>query len=84
MLVKVIVHLLLCALAACNKFFQVDAKDEKLDAPLIKRDVVYAGVSVSNTIHALNKVVFYYMKNKKQVTVDFAFGIRAVEGEEQS
>ncbi|XP_076800501.1 UPF0764 protein C16orf89 homolog isoform X1 [Clavelina lepadiformis] len=46
-----------------------------------RKDQVRADIDVSNALQALEKIVFYYSKSKREATVDFTFGLRMAEGE---
>lgn len=47
---------------------------------IMKHDVIQADISVHNVYQVLEKLAFYYYKHRKDVTIDYAFGLRIAEG----
>ena len=64
----------------CLNLNNNDEEKVNLDSFSNNEDVVHATITVANTLHALEKIAFYYYKHKKEASVDFAFGMRAAEG----
>jgi len=68
-------------IAVCySKLKNADDEIMKFDNFNKNQDIVYADITVENTLNALEKIAFYYYKHKKDVSVDFAFGMRVAEG----
>ena len=68
--------------AESNKVFRNNKLNDyaKVSQLNLKNDIIQADIAVGNVIQALEKIAFYYLKHKKEMTVDFAFGLRAAEG----
>ena len=47
---------------------------------VLQNDVVFQAPCLPNVIRGLQKVVYYYSRQKQSVTVDFAFGMQVVLG----
>ena len=47
---------------------------------VLQNDVVFQAPCLPNVIRGLQKVVYYYSRQKQSATVDFAFGMQVVLG----
>ena len=56
-------------------------EDSRLKVQTVFRnDLVLLKPTLINVLRGLEKVVFYYAKQKEKATVDFAFGMQFVQG----